>query len=213
MAVIPLSVRRLDKLELAGRQTQQAMGSQLLEQSLLSPLTTGSEIGLSAGPRILDRDGDFSQSRGRWRVSNTNSGSRAIAGSVRQRYSASAAEATTINANSSVASLPRRPRTPPPSVWDRLCLRSNGYCCCRETDSQPYLTPRRCWDDWFRKSILNKFFYPMLERSNFDKTIWFHYIALFRHTFLHPNLHIDVWHIYCILHYYRDLRWIIFDCE
>jgi hypothetical protein len=177
------------------------MGSQLLEQPLL---------GLSAGPRILDRDGDFSQSRGRWRVSNINSRSRASAGSVRQRYSASAANATTINANSS---LPRRPRTPPPSFGYRLCFRSNGCCCCRETDSLPRLTPRRCWDDWFRESTLNMFSAPMLERSSLDKTIWFLNIAFFRHTFLHPDLHIDVWYIYCVLHYYRDLRWIIFDCE
>ena len=126
------------------------MGSQLLEQPLLSPSDADAGSGISVGPRILDRDGDFSQSRGRWRVSNIHSRSRgSVAGSIRQRHSAG----STINNSSSLAAtratraLSRRPRRlPSRTFWDRLC--------CREADNQLRLTPRRCWDDWFRKSIL-----------------------------------------------------------
>lgn len=124
------------------------MGSQLLEQPLLSPSTTArSEFEISLGPRILDREGDFSQSRGRWRVSNINLRSRTSAGSVRERQFGRAADAT----ENSSESLPRRPRSPPPTFLDRLFCRSNVYCCSHEADHQPHLTPRRCWDDWFRK--------------------------------------------------------------
>lgn len=139
------------------------MGSQLLEQPLLSPSTTApSEVEISSGPRILDRDGDFSQSRGRWRVSNINSRSRISAGSVRQRYFGRAANATALSENSS-ESLPRRPHSPPPTYLDRLFCRSNVYCCCccREAHHKPRLTPRRCWDDWFRKSFSIIFLEPM----------------------------------------------------
>ena len=132
------------------------MGSQLLEQPLLSPSDADAGSGISelSGPRILDRDGDFSQSRGRWRISNIHSRSRdSVAGSIRQRHSAG----STINNSSSLnattratQALSRRPRRlPSRTFWDRLC--------CREADNQLRLTPRRCWDDWFRKSILALF--------------------------------------------------------
>ncbi|KAL7531952.1 hypothetical protein ACHAXR_004329 [Thalassiosira sp. AJA248-18] len=111
------------------------MGSEL-EQPLL---TSGSSTSMTE-PRILDRDGTFSQSRGRWSVSSTNARSQAF-GSARQRR----AGAATTNANAAtlssggphgVAPSPRRPPNSPPPL-----------CCCRGND-QPRLG-RRCWDDWF----------------------------------------------------------------
>jgi len=126
-----------------------AMSSDDFEQPLLS------SSGLSMGPRILDRDGTFSQSRGRWSVSNTVSRSQA-SGSARQRRPVAAPDSANVTAPAGGGTVPygvapsltRRPPGPPPSFWDRLCCRVNNICCCK-ADNQPGLTPRRCWDDWF----------------------------------------------------------------
>lgn len=141
------------------------VASEFLEEPLLS----SSGPGIS-GPRILDRDGTFSQSRGRWSVSNTVSRSQAT-GSTRQRRpiaasATSSANVTTPTAAATVgggtvpygvaSSLPRRPPSPPPSFWDRLCCRYNGITCCNG-DGHSALTPRRCWDDWFRKCFFMSF--------------------------------------------------------
>lgn len=133
----------------------------VVDSELEQPLLTATGSGIP-GPRILDRDGDFSQSRGRWRVSNMNSRSRASSGHVRQRHSVSDTISTSsagqggtaLSTNRATPTLPRRRQSPPVTFCDRLCCRSNG-CCCREVDNQPRLTPRRCWDDWFRELFRN----------------------------------------------------------
>lgn len=135
-----------------------------LEQPLIS---SGSSVSTNCnnnasplnGPRILDRDGTFSQSRGRWSVASTNARSAAY-GSARQRRSATASAAasnvTDVESNNAgsipygVDTLPRRvlPSRSRPSFWDRLCCGyNNRSCLCRPSD-QPRLG-RRCWDDWF----------------------------------------------------------------
>ena len=105
--------------------------------------------GASSSHRILDRDGAFSQSRGRWRVSN-------YAGSVQRRRFVDNIDDVTATASSSInnSSLVElgdggSPRTTTSMkyysprrlmcVWDRL------RCC---VTNQDYIS-RRCWDNWF----------------------------------------------------------------
>ena len=106
--------------------------------------------GASSSHRILDRDGAFSQSRGRWHVSN-------YAGSVQRRrfvdnnIDDATATASSSEYNSSLVELGDggSPRTTTTTmkysprrlmcVWDRL------RCC---VTNQDYIS-RRCWDNWF----------------------------------------------------------------
>ena len=99
------------------------MGS---DQELASPLISSSAV---PHPRILDREGAFSQSRGRWSVS---------LGSTRQRRSSAAAAAAANNADSAVLSGVGAPPRPPPD--------SGGPSCCLGGGND---LRRRCWDDWF----------------------------------------------------------------
>ena len=121
---------------------QRIMDSKL-EQPLISPHAS------IPAPRLLDRDGTFSQSRGRWRVSN--SASRARFGSARQRCPVADSFGTPVGGDGGASPFevlpPRseRPNTSRPPLWYRLC------CRCYKSDDQSGIIPRRCWDDWFRK--------------------------------------------------------------
>lgn len=120
----------------------------------------GSELDeplLSSGamaPRILDRDGTFSQSRGRWSVSNTASGSSHGFGSARQRRAAPSDSAAAANANAATraagsGAVPFGVAQPPPAqppLPRHVPITQPG--CCFKSGNQPTLT-RRCWDDWF----------------------------------------------------------------
>lgn len=94
------------------------------------------------GPRILDRDGTFSQSRGRWRVSNT-----------RKRHVATSVNGVTNDDEPPAFVATSSSRHPPHgttnnSLFQRLY---NRLACCY-TSRQQYRNPsltRRCWDDWF----------------------------------------------------------------
>lgn len=140
-----------------------------LEQPLLSPQhqadnnNRGTHQRSFGGPRILDRDGTFAQSRGRWSVSNT-----------RQRYHGSG---TTGSANNLLhrdeeedddggppdfyaTSPPRRRNlathttssSPFQRLYTRLACFKSSYCFAKSNNSrQPRNSSltRRCWDDWF----------------------------------------------------------------
>mmetsp|Transcript_11735 Transcript_11735/g.16828 ORF Transcript_11735/g.16828 Transcript_11735/m.16828 type:complete len:595 (+) Transcript_11735:220-2004(+) len=96
------------------------------------------------GPRILDRDGTFSQSRGRWRVSNTRK--RHVATSVNGVSNDD--EPPSFFATSSSRQHPPHVTTNN-SLFQRLC---NRLACCHTSSQQQYRNPsltRRCWDDWF----------------------------------------------------------------
>ena len=163
-------------------------------QPLLSPPSSGSSI---MGPRILDRDGTFSQSRGRWSVSNTVTRSQAV-GSTRQRrpVAASSANATALAGGvpyGVAPSLPpRRPPTPPPSFLDRLFCRSGNRGCCCKGNSQN-ITPRRCWDDWFRKLL---FVHVMSSEILYVQIDSFHSSILlffYLHSQIHSLTHLHVY--------------------
>ncbi|KAL9185304.1 hypothetical protein ACHAXT_003081 [Thalassiosira profunda] len=117
------------------------MGSELE-----APLLAGSGGSAAAAPRILDRDGTFSQSRGRWSVANTNSRSSAGFGAARQRRAAAPSASSPgddgWDDNSSNA-----PRGVSPSITRRPqhAPNANNSCCCAPAEHPG----RRCWDDWF----------------------------------------------------------------
>ncbi len=132
-----------------------------------APLLGSSSLSITV-PRILDRDGTFAQSRGRWSVSNTVSrspaGSGGGGGGARQRRPVAATAPTPSAPAAGVpygveSTPPRRITNPSPTLWDRLCCRT---CCCKR-DGHAGLTPRRCWDDWFRKILLYllQYFWPI----------------------------------------------------
>ena len=109
------------------------------------------------GPRILDRDGTFSQSRGRWSVSNNTTYNRshntASGTTARQRYNHRHITAS----NNQDTTLQGAPYGVPSSSSinnnDSHATNNdtpNNYCCMSNDSSNiNALTPRRCWDDWF----------------------------------------------------------------
>ena len=115
-----------------------------LEQPLI-------ECAQGSAPRLLDRDGAFSQSRGRWRVSNSDSRSRTHPpGLARQRRAIAASVGTLIGGEGGASPfevLPplseRSPNSTSLSFINRLC------CGCYKSDNEQGTIPRRCWDDWF----------------------------------------------------------------
>eukprot|EP00581_Thalassiosira_minuscula_P012123 CAMPEP_0183712090 /NCGR_PEP_ID=MMETSP0737-20130205/7340_1 /TAXON_ID=385413 /ORGANISM="Thalassiosira miniscula, Strain CCMP1093" /LENGTH=638 /DNA_ID=CAMNT_0025940667 /DNA_START=1 /DNA_END=1913 /DNA_ORIENTATION=- len=140
-----------DKIELSSRLSPGGAMVLEIEEPLLSsssaaPAESAVAIG-TMGPRLLDRDGGFSQSRGRWSVTSSSNRSSA---EPRQRRAASAAPAAT-NATATVGSPPAAvpfgvtQQPPTPSVTRHSSER--GSCFCKSKD-QPNLG-RRCWDDWF----------------------------------------------------------------
>ena len=150
------------------------MGSQNkkleLEQPLISP---ESNLGYSlqnnncnnnndntivgGGPRILDRDGTFAQSRGRWSVTNTTTTKTTSSRSQpRQRRGggpvATSSSIATSNIGASNGEM-QHGVTPTPSIYTSEGSLKQSMCCCTSSDHLP-LNPRRCWDDWFRKFVL-----------------------------------------------------------
>jgi len=119
------------------------MGSEL-DEPLLS-----SHSAVSMAPRILDRDGTFSQSRGRWSVANSSGsggGTSQGFGSARQRR-----PAANVSANAAAATRAAGSGTVPfgvaqPPLAQEPRHTPNSGCCLK--GDQPTLT-RRCWDDWF----------------------------------------------------------------
>lgn len=126
------------------------MGSDEFDQPLLSsPLVSGSA---TTAPRILDRDGTFSQSRGRWSVENAPASGQGF-GSARQRRAAGAAASALAEGGGGAAvaratgsgAVPFGVAHPPPPPRPPS---NGGSGCCFKSGDQPTLT-RRCWDDWF----------------------------------------------------------------
>ena len=112
-------------------------------------------------PRILDRDGTFSQSRGRWSVSNNTTYNRShnttSGTTTRQRYNH---QPITASNNQQDTTLQGVPYGVPSSssinnndshATNNDTPSSNNNCCCMSNDRSNInaLTPRRCWDDWF----------------------------------------------------------------
>jgi len=109
--------------------------------------------GLGTTPRILDRDGTFSQSRGRWSVANTTTTSNSTG--TRQRRpintsppSAAFNQQATIphGITSDQSSQQSRPHDNNNYNNDNHSVNNNSSICCLNTDNplQP-LSPRRCW--------------------------------------------------------------------
>eukprot|EP00804_Cyclotella_cryptica_P007892 CCRYP_001444-RB/>CCRYP_001444-RB protein AED:0.05 eAED:0.05 QI:335/1/1/1/1/1/4/682/497 len=94
-------------------------------------------------PRILDRDGRFAQSRGRWSVANTERG-------MRHRRAARAPGDSFTPADANDPSPPTitslRRNTSPNRLRNRLCT-FPASCCAPSPSFDP--TIRSCWDDWF----------------------------------------------------------------
>ena len=109
-------------------------------------------------PRILDRDGTFSQSRGRWSVANTTTTSST---GTRQRRPITNTSPPSTAFNQQAAIVPHGITSDQSSQQSRphdnnnyndnhSVNNNNSSICCLNTDNplQP-LSPRRCWDDWF----------------------------------------------------------------
>jgi hypothetical protein len=133
---------------MTGLQISTTTGNNDREGPLEQPLI---EFAQGSAPRLLDRDGAFSQSRGRWRVSNSDSRTRTNPpGSARQRRAIAASVGTLVGGEDGPSPFevlpPRSERSPIStslSVIKRLC------CRCYKSDNQQGTIPRRCWDDWF----------------------------------------------------------------
>ena len=111
------------------------------------------------GPRILDRDGTFSQSRGRWSVSNNTTYNRshntASGTTTRQRYNHRPITASNNQQDTTLQGVPYGvPSSSSINNNDSHATNNNdtpnNYCCMSNDSSNiNALTPRRCWDDWF----------------------------------------------------------------
>mmetsp|Transcript_10331 Transcript_10331/g.22264 ORF Transcript_10331/g.22264 Transcript_10331/m.22264 type:complete len:679 (-) Transcript_10331:59-2095(-) len=106
-------------------------------------------INMSPQPRILERDGNFCQSRGRWSVNNKT---RQRRGGMREQLPSGGG-----NFESDKATTPKCRNQPSlPTLCTRL-IRSvscRSFCdpvppCCLKTSSYQPSGTRRCWDDWF----------------------------------------------------------------
>jgi len=110
--------------------------------------------GLGITPRILDRDGTFSQSRGRWSVANTTS----ITGTRQRRPINTTPPSAAFNQQAAIphgitsdqSSQQSRPHDNNYNNDNHSVNNTSSSICCLNTDNplQP-LSPRRCWDDWF----------------------------------------------------------------
>ncbi|KAL3797688.1 hypothetical protein ACHAWO_003698, partial [Cyclotella atomus] len=88
----------------------------------------------SSQPRILDREGRFSQSRGRWSVANTER-------SVRYRQRAVPSSATT------TTTAPQRSSQTPPNSTTTSSFCNRLFPCTHQRNRGDPV--RSCWDDWF----------------------------------------------------------------
>lgn len=110
---------------------------------------------VGGGPRILDRDGTFAQSRGRWSVTNTTTKTTSSRSQPRQRRGGpvtTSSIATDTTGASNDGGVPYGVTPTPPSIHTSEDSLKQSMCCCTSSDHLP-LTPRRCWDDWFRKFV------------------------------------------------------------
>ena len=109
---------------------------------------------VGGGPRILDRDGTFAQSRGRWSVTNTTTTK--TTSQPRQRRGGGPVTTSSIATDTTGApndgGAPYGVAPTPLSIHTSEDSLRQSMCCCTSSDHLP-LTPRRCWDDWFRKFI------------------------------------------------------------
>ena len=118
-------------------------------------------LGCGGGPRILDRDGTFSQSRGRWSVSNNTTYNRshttASGTTTRQRYNhrltataSNQQQDTTLQGVPYGVSSSSINNNNDSHATNDSTSSNNNYCCIpNDSNNANALTPRRCWDDWF----------------------------------------------------------------
>jgi len=127
----------------------------MMDDEMVQPLVPHNErstsCGASSSQRILDRDGAFSQSRGRWHVSNLAINNSSTSSATRQRrrfVDIGDATATGSSENNSLVELGDggSPRTTTTKYSPRLlCVWDRMRCCV----TSPDFLSRRCWDNWF----------------------------------------------------------------